>query len=109
MDASVIGGGGPLSLTQTAAANNLLEDLMWFCRSSATAKEALGGGRKQLLERISAVSKADLNSEVDLSSLAAVAQRVNLDRVAIPEPAGALNPAEYLNPWQREIFENYHD
>ena len=92
---------------QGVAADNLLDDLLWFCRSSSFGQQELGGGRKRLFECIESLSHANpLNDSFSSAQCLGPALPAKLERIAIPA-GGICNPADHLNPWQREIFEGY--
>ena len=93
---------------QRVAADNLLDDLLWFCRSSSFSQQELGGGRKRLFDCIESLSHANpLNDSFSSARCLGLALPVKLERIAIPVVGGTCNPADHLNPWQREIFEDY--
>ncbi len=98
-----------LSPLQDVAARDFEEELLSFIRSDrGMAASILGGGRARLASCITALTQATPGDFAEASS-STTALPVDPDRVALPERAGAIDPAQVLPPQYRDAFLNWEE
>jgi hypothetical protein len=94
----------PLSGTQREVVGRLLADASLFCRTDGGPVPSFDGGRKRLQSMLDGLCSSYSGgvSQSELLGMGTVAEDVDLDRIALPERAGVLNPVDVvLDPDRR--------
>ena len=93
----------PLDSAHMRYASNLLEDVLSICRLQA--RSASGRGIKRLEEELAALSASSYEG-LCAERLTKIAKPVVVDRLAVPERAGACDPAAFYNDDHKKVYEN---
>ena len=99
----------PLTKVQSTYANLLVVDLLRWVRSEVPDNALPGSGRSAKLESImNRIALLGYGSFAEVSKLASHALHVDPSRVSLPETAGLVDPAKYLEEPMRSQYLAVH-